>query len=202
MPSDFEILGIERTDDAFKVKRAFRERAEGLHPDVAGNRGLDSHILFIRLNQAYRRLMASLPTASAARGDAPKAPPPSVGAFASPPTASGQISAYKDTAYAFYKRASALYQEVHPSKWAKDLDQLVGTRIPGQEAIGQEVRETVRRLARALPQAYYYFSVVANDYPDSSWAYDAAEKMAIIEKRTGQYRRILESFTRLERPAP
>ena len=47
-----------------------------------------------------------------------------------------------------------------------------------------------------FPKAYYYFSIVVHEYPESDWAFDAREKLGLIEARIGMYRKILESFDR------
>ena len=56
------------------------------------------------------------------------------------------------------------------------------------------MRAKVADLVRLFPKAYYYFSLVDAEHPDSPWAADAREKMAVIERRTPSYKRILESF--------
>ncbi|MBN2536461.1 MAG: hypothetical protein JXB88_26490 [Spirochaetales bacterium] len=52
----------------------------------------------------------------------------------------------------------------------------------------------VQELLDILPQSYYYFSRVLEEYPESSWAYDAQEKMIRIEKLTPVYVQILKSL--------
>ena len=49
-------------------------------------------------------------------------------------------------------------------------------------------------LSKLFPKAYYNFSIVFHEYPESYWAFDAKEKMNIIEERTKLYIKIIESF--------
>lgn len=58
----------------------------------------------------------------------------------------------------------------------------------------EEKRAKVMELIKLFPKAYYYFSIVVHEYPDSPWNADALEKMKLIEDRTRIYMKILESF--------
>ncbi len=43
---------------------------------------------------------------------------------------------------------------------------------------------TLEVLVKELSEAYYYFSLVVNEFPESDWAYDSMKKMKAIEKIT------------------
>ena len=58
----------------------------------------------------------------------------------------------------------------------------------------KETLEKVKELVSLFPKAYYYFSIVVHDYPNSVWVNDSKEKMEAIEKRMKIYKKIIESF--------
>lgn len=198
MIDDFRVLGIEENSDPRAIRSAYRRRAKELHPDLSGGRdSFERHALFVEVNQAYRRLIAG----AKGSGPAPMASPRAGAARSRDGTraASGAASTggmpavHADQAYAFYRNGMRLFSSVHPSKWNED-PRTLSTKIAGDDADQEAVMGRVAELARLLPKAYYYFSVVVHEYPDSVWAADAADKMGTIEERTGLYRRILSSF--------
>ena len=65
---------------------------------------------------------------------------------------------------------------------------------PLEEDEIQKRKAKVMELIKLFPRAYYYFSIVAHEYPNSPWNADALDKMKMIEDRTRIYMKILESF--------
>ena len=180
MISDFQILGIEPTQDISRIKSAFRKKAKEIHPDI-NQAQFNNHINFIILQKAYHRLLDGKPQAL----------PPKVIIVAE---TKNQVEAVKDPAYAFYKAGIKEYLKLHPSSWNKKPKRIF-IAIDAKDI--QELKETekdVRMLLRSLPQAYYYFSVVVNEYPESVWAQDARDKLEFTEQQTIRYRKIIESF--------
>jgi outer membrane protein assembly factor BamD (BamD/ComL family) len=55
-------------------------------------------------------------------------------------------------------------------------------------------REKIQEVAQLFPKAYYYFSLVVMEYPDSPWADDSQNKLRIIDDRSKRYKRILDSL--------
>jgi hypothetical protein len=196
--NDFRILGIAETSDPRLVKEAFRSRAKELHPDHAREGScedpMERHLLFVALTQAYRRVMSSLGDARGPgverRAKAPEAAPKRAQTDTSLGTS---LAPHGDPAYAYYKTAMRFYMAIHPSAWTIDPN-LPSEPRAARGAGEEEMREKVRKLVRLFPKAYYYFSVVATEYPDSPWAADAMDKMKTIERRTASYKRIIESF--------
>jgi hypothetical protein len=184
MISDCKILGIDETRDIAAIKSAFRRRVKELHPDSASaDDPLRNHALFVEVCGAYRRLLGQVPAAPETR-PGPK------------PAAKGNaLVAHADPAYAFYKTGMRHYMRIHPSQWNLDTQRMLNTRIAGNEEDQSIIKARVIELVRLFPQAYYYFGIVAHEYPESEWAFDAREKMAKIEERIGMYRRIIESFS-------
>ncbi len=190
MPSDFELLGLEATEDRSAIRSAYRRRMKELHPDLSG--GDDSfgrHALLVGVNGAYRRLMGR-----AAPGPARSAPPPPESATSEPHTF-GLPVPHADPAYAYYKTAVDCQRRIHPSAWNFEKSGMLAIKISDDDAAQELMRRKVADLVKLFPKAYFYFSVVANEYPDSVWAADAREKMAQIEKMTRRYRKIIESFS-------
>lgn len=185
--TDFQILGIEETDDQAAIKSAFRRRIKEVHPDHSPDEdAFRNHLLFIKINQAYNRLMAR-PGRRAAAATAPARAP------GGSDRAGTALVQSKDPAYAFYKTGMKFFMAIHPSKW-NDESQLQ-VPIKGDTSKEQEeLKLRVKELIKLFPKAYYYLSIVANEYPESIWSADAREKMALIEERTRMYRKIIESF--------
>ncbi|HUW42314.1 MAG TPA: DnaJ domain-containing protein [Rectinemataceae bacterium] len=192
MISDFRILGIAETDDIQAIKSAFRRRAKELHPDVRpAGEALERHDLFVEVCRAYRRL---LDRSSSPSPQSPSPPRKSEKSRAGPQ--GGDLpSRYSDQAYAFYKAGMKHYMMIHPSHWHFAAGEALTTPIAGHEEEQRIIRQKVMDLVKLFPKAYYYFSIVAHEYPDSDWAYDAKRKMSLIEERIGRYRKIIESFS-------
>ena len=154
---DFDLLGIPPTRDRLLVKKAFRTRAKELHPDLAPSQPEDNpierHLRFVALTQAYGRVLSSL--------NGPSRAPP----------AAPLKAARGDPAYALYRKGMDFFMAIHPSAWYS-----IG------EAKDEELSARVRELIRLFPRAYYYFSLVASEFPDSPWTPDARDKIAAIER--------------------
>src|SRR5574344_3042718 len=102
MITDFQILGIEETDDRSAIKRAYRRRAKQLHPDTADNGVIvNIHFLFVEVCKAYSRLMGRAPAMGSASGDAVARP--------AAPTASAGVIKHADPAYAYYKNGITIF---------------------------------------------------------------------------------------------
>ena len=184
MIGDCRILGIEETEDADAIKRAFRKKVKELHPDLAaGEDALRKHELFVQLCEAYKRLLGRERPYSRPRPAAKGAPN------------SGGLVAYSDPAYAFYKAGMSILMKIHPSQWNIDTQRMLNTKIAGSDGDQELIKRKVLDLVGLFPKAYYYFGIVVHEYPESDWAFDAEEKMDRIEERIGRYRRIIESFS-------
>jgi hypothetical protein len=104
------------------------------------------------------------------------------------------LARHADPAYVFYKTGVDYFRRIHPSAWNEKRPALQ-TPIPGDSSREQEeLKKTVAALTRLFPKAYYYFSIVAHEYPESVWSRDARDKMSLIEERTQRYKRIIDSF--------
>ena len=185
MISDFQILGIEEGSDLKAIKSAFRRRAKELHPDLSSDDdALKRYDLFVAVCKAYKRLIGD--PASDAKGKGERG-----GATGD----AHRVAIYSDPAYAFYKAGMKHYMRVHPSQWNLGDGGMLNTKIAGQDEEQEAIRKRVMDLVKLFPKAYYYFSIVVHEYPDSEWAYDAGEKMEKIEERIGMYRNIIASFS-------
>jgi hypothetical protein len=184
MLSDFDLLGIARTDDRDLIRAAYRRRVKETHPDVAADGdAFRNHLLFIQITKAYERLLRS--SRSGSGRTSPRNPPPDSG---------GAMVRHKDPAYAHYKAGMDFFMKIHPSRWKQATQRQLETPIPGDAGDQLRMKEKVMELVRLFPKAYYHFSMVVNEYPESDWAHDARVKMNLIEERTSRYKRIIESF--------
>ena len=86
------------------------------------------------------------------------------------------------------------YMKIHPSQWNPQKNQFDSNKLPMNDEERESRRNTVLELIKLFPKAYYYFSMVAHEYPSSPWTFDSLEKMKMIEDRTRMYIKILESF--------
>ncbi len=181
MPGDFSILGLAETADAGAIRRAFRARAKELHPDLAPpGEALECHLRFAELCAAYGRLKAR----DLGR---PLAAPVHAG--------SGRgLARQPDPAYALYRTGMGFFMRIHPSQWNLDPE-VLNTRIAGHDDEQARIRERLEDLIGLFPRAYYYFGLVAEEYPDSDWAWDSGEKLRRIEDLELRYSRILDSFS-------
>jgi hypothetical protein len=184
MLSDFELLGIPETQDGTVIKNAYRRRVKEIHPDIAGKTDpLKNHLLFIQINHAYKRLLNQTKSNRENRVRVDRAA-----------TTKNAVTVHKDPAYVFYKTGMKYFMQIHPSQWNLETQRRLNTPIPGKEQDQEKIRAKVRELARSFPKAYYYFSMVAHEYPDSLWAADSQAKMTVIEERTLRYKKIIDSF--------
>jgi hypothetical protein len=196
--NDFQLLGMAETRDPRLVKEAFRARAKELHPDIPrdelGADPLKRHLLFIALTGAYRRILSNIEAAPQppCQADSGAQRPPSARA-ARGEEAGTALRPHSDPAYAFYKNAMRYYMAIHPSAW-EPRPSVPSERYADRGAEEEAMRKKVEELVTLFPKAYYYFSVVVTEYPGSPWAADARDKMALIERRTAGYKRILASF--------
>lgn len=191
MISDFQILGIEETDDPAAIKRAYRRRAKQLHPDTADSDIIvNNHFPFVEVCKAYARLMKRAKAGPSDR-DAPAKPVPPA---ASAPVGTAVVK-HTDPAYAYYKNGITIFGKIHPSEWKMKERVAFSTDVALDEADQREAQRKVMNLVALFPKAYYFFSVVVNEYPDSVWASDARDKMTLIEERMVRYKSIIESFS-------
>ena len=201
MISDFQLLGIEETLDIAVIKKAYRARVKQLHPDTTENEKLiNNHFLLVEVCKAYQRLISSAPKNNPARAKrgAPSVP---VSASVAPRAGMSQsgmnraVVKHVDPAYAYYKSGIEIFKKIHPNEWKNEERSVIATEIGTDEKEQREARQRVIDLVSLFPKAYYYFSVVANEYPESVWAADSIEKMSLIEARMVRYKSIIESFT-------
>ncbi|HCM28019.1 MAG: hypothetical protein A2Z99_05485 [Treponema sp. GWB1_62_6] len=188
MVSDYDLLGIKETAGASEIKSAFRKRVKELHPDTTsdGNAG-KNHFLFVEICKAYQRLCGKHPFA----GQEPAVP--ANGTARDGPRFA--VAEYSDPAYAYYRNGIRYFSKIHPSQWNIDSGGTPDTKLSDDDGSQDIIRKKVKDLVSLFPKAYYYFSIVVNEYPDSIWAADSREKTAIIEERMIRYRHIIESFS-------
>lgn len=183
MITDCQILGIQETLDARLIKAAYRKRVKELHPDSAEtSTDVRNHFLFIEVCNAYRRLI---------KREQPEAPATkdTAGNGSTPGSA---IVQHKDPAYIFYKRGTDFFSKIHPSSWNIALSSLSPNKSADKEE--RQTKERVQEVIKLFPKAYYYYSIVVNEYPDSVWSEDSRSKMDVIEDMSKRYKNILESF--------
>jgi len=193
--TDYEILGLPETASLAAVRRAYRKRVKEIHPDVTTEADLlKNHLLFIRINKAYERLLV-------VHGKSDSFAPPADSTVETAKGGAG-LEAYKDPAYAFYKAGMTQFMKIHPSQWSVETRRVLDKPGPPRMEELERIQEKVRNLVRLFPKAYYYFSLVVHEYPHSVWAHDAREKMTRIEEQTLRYRKIIESFTEHAREVP
>ena len=191
MISDFQLLGIEETLDIAIIKKAYRARVKQLHPDTTENEKLiNNHFLLVEVCKAYQRLLSVAPKDAQESGkkDVPRA-------AMNPSMTSQSVAKHSDPAYVYYKSGITIYNKIHPKEWKKEERSVIATEIGTDEKEQREAQQRVIDLVSLFPKAYYYFSVVANEYPESVWVADSIEKMALIEARMIRYKKIIESFS-------
>ena len=193
MKTDCQLLGIVETHDVSTIKSAYRRLAKAVHPDAGTeSQSLRNHLLFIQVTKAYERLIKQLSKADV------KGNP--VGSSQS--TKETGVVPHKDPAYACYKTAINYFSRIHPSYWRMDVKNALQLPSPAREQEFTRIQSKTRQLASLFPKAYYYFSMVVHQYPESIWTQDARDKMRQIEERTPLYERIIESFTEHAKNVP
>jgi hypothetical protein len=184
MISDFQVLGIEETNDIEVIKAAFRKRAKEVHPDNTKEEDqIKNHLLFIKINQAYRRLLGEVAFS-----------PEITHAKVESINSKQDIIKHKDPAYVYYKMGISILNKIHPREWNKDNSLLPTRALKNNEEDRINQLKIVKDLFSQFPRAYHYFSTVVHEYPDSLWVNDAMDKMKTIEDRTKQYIKIIDSF--------
>jgi curved DNA-binding protein CbpA len=210
----YRIIGVSRDASLQEIKNAYRKEVKKYHPDVSAN-DLNDHLRMIQLNRAYyavrKKFTTTNETAQGASTDsagassnkssemsADKSADKSAAVSVStkpvkqPPATNG-IALYKDPGYAYYKLGYKIFSKIHPSQWwiasKNQFD------VWENKKLKKESLAIAHHMYASLPKAYYYFSVVADEYPESMWARDAREKMHTVERMTPLYAKIVESFT-------
>jgi hypothetical protein len=166
--TDRQILGLAGEYTREDLKKAYRRRARLCHPDKNGDT-LNSHLAMIRLNRAYASLLAAVPESSPAAPDTTD-----------------------DEAYRLYRKGITLFQGIHPSRWKSVTRR--GIFDPGAVETQPEAPRIIESLMENMAEAYRCFSRVAGEYDGSPWYEDSLRKMAQIEKMTGRYGKIRESY--------
>jgi len=185
MITDYQILGIHETNNTQVIKEAYRKRAKELHPDSAiDSAKIQNHYIFIEVCKAYQRLIKRTSKALVDNDSRPFVTPNS--------TIEKGLVQHKDQAYIFYKQGMILFNKIHPSSWNESLKSLSSTTSLNIEE--KKTKDRLKDVIKLFPKAYYYFSIVVNEYPASVWSEDAKNKMGIIEERSKRYKAILESF--------
>ena len=185
MISDYSILGIEEKNDISKIKAAFRKRVKELHPDITKDEeSIKNHILYIQVCNAYNRLS---PQTKVNINKVKDYKEEKVN------LTNKDIVQHNDPAYVYYKNGMKYFMEIHPSQWnpKRRYKKIKSIEFDQYQ---EQMKNKVIELAKLFPKAYYNFSIVFHEYPESNWAYDAKVKMNIIEERTKLYMKIIESF--------
>ena len=166
--NDLQVLGIDADYTRDDLKKAFRLKSKQFHPDKNDD-SLNSHLIMIRVNQAYSNLLekAKDPPVAAEPGD-------------------------KDEAYTVYKDGIKKFQDIHPSKW-KQLNK-DGLFNAGAIETDAEAPVIIKSLIDKMAEVYLSFSVIVNEYPQSCWYADSYLKLKEIEKMTIRYVKILKSY--------
>ncbi len=187
MISDFKILGINETNDISLIKEAYHSRVKQLHPDTTDNLNLvNNHFLFVEVCKAYQRLI-SKPSIISEQESKP--------IVNDEQTNIKSVIRHQDPAYVYYKNGIKIFSKIHPSEWKEREKAVIETEIGNDEEHQKEAQKKVMGLVSLFPKAYYYFSVVVNDYPESVWVSDSKDKMKLIEERMLRYKSIIESFS-------
>jgi len=200
MISDYQILGITQTDDISLIKKAYHKRVKDLHPDTSSDEAaVKNHFLFVQVCRAYKRLAEKHKTESSAHTLRKNTENKSFSQKPAGKPKTLSLAAHKDPAYVLYKNGIQIFSSIHPSQWKTAEKSVIATEIGDDEESQKKSKALVIDLVRLFPKAYYYFSLVVNDYPDSPWYADSVEKMNLIEKRMNTYKKIIESFSSWEK---
>jgi len=184
MATDFQVLGIDPTEDAVLIKSAYRKRMKDLHPDSSGKGdSFDRHALLVQVNQSYKRLIGK--EKKIRRNSRVR----------STETENNNLIPHSDPAYVFYKAGLGFFMKIHPSQWDFERSGMLNIKISDSDAEQQVMLQKIRDLVKLFPKAYYYLNIVVNEYPESIWARDAKDKMTLIEERTRRYQKIMDSFS-------
>ena len=187
MISDFKLLGINETNDISIIKKAYRSRIKQLHPDTTDDINLvNNHFLFVEVCKAYQRLISKQTIISEKE---------SIPIINNQHTNIENVVKHQDPAYVYYKNGIKIFSKIHPSEWKEREKAVIATEIGNDEESQKEAQKKVMGLVSLFPKAYYYFSIVVNDYPESVWVSDSKDKLKLIEERMLRYKSIIESFS-------
>lgn len=187
----FNILGIKETSCFREIKSAYKKKVKQYHPDLSidDDNKILNHLKMIQVNRAFFYLKKKLK-----KEPEPEKPLEVNPAHFTEPYKTGMLTKYKDPGYAYYKQGFNLYTKIHPHSWHLPLKKEKFFSTIKRKETNEEVIKIVQGLLDILPKSYYFFSRVLEEYPESSWAYDAREKMIRIEKLTPIYVRIVRSL--------
>ena len=148
------ILGVSESASAEEIKAAYRKLCKAHHPDVRG----EDIARMVAINEAYAALIKDKPTEAE-------------GTETTEAGSASDLSRYKDSAYAYYRRARLLFLEVRNAS-TKEAFELYRS---GGGA-------TLDAFERKVLESMYYFNIVCQEYADSSWYEDSVEKLRLLER--------------------
>ena len=166
--NDLQVLGISGEYTLESLKKAFRLKSKRLHPDKNKD-SLNSHLAMIRVNQAYANLYKMHDDIKEETELSPI-----------------------DNAYSIYKAGIDMFQNIHPSKWKSYSKG--GLFNAGSIETNREAPKIIQTLMDNMAEAYYKFSIIVNEYPQSCWYTDSKAKLKEIEKMTVRYVKIMKSY--------
>ncbi|MBN2440950.1 MAG: DnaJ domain-containing protein [Spirochaetales bacterium] len=172
--NDFSIFNINKKSSLSDLKKSYRFLLKKYHPDLnSGGREYDLKI--ISIINAYQRLLKYFSLQNLSQhGDSPQT----------------NHSGSNDSVYSLYKKGLYYYDKlfsIDPLDWLK----LRRAEIAGKRNESNSVhKDTLIKLDELLfntSRAIYYFSIIVEDYPDSSWTADSRSKINILNRNLKNY---------------
>ena len=186
----YKILGVKKNSTLDQIKKAYREKVRLYHPDLqAGHDAVQNHLRMIQLNRAYDALKRKL--GGGGVGDLRHEE--MTCESAEKRDCGSALVRHKDPAYVYYKQGYTLFSKVHPNSWYWSYrDEMY--REDSKSDFDSRIIASLKQIIEIIPRAYYFFSVVVEDFPSSPWFSDSRIKMHKIERLTPIYNRILNSY--------
>ncbi len=161
------ILGVSETASDEEIKTAYRKLCKAYHPDLRGAdpfgkdeaaRLGDGIARMAAINEAYAALIKTGPKDGGEKVEAVE-------------KSASELTRYKDSAYAYYRRARLLFLQVRN---ASAMEAFELYRSGGSA--------TLDAFERNVLESMYYFNIVCQEYSDSSWCEDSVEKLRLLER--------------------
>jgi curved DNA-binding protein CbpA len=183
--NDFLIFNISMNSTVADLKKSYRLLLKKYHPDLnSGGREYDLKV--ISITNAYQRLLKYLSLNEKSQND-------------NYDSSQNIASANKDSMYSLYKKGLFYYDKllsIDPLDWLKLRRAEIASKRNESNSINKHTLIKLDELLFNTSRAIYYFSIVIEDFPNSSWTADSISKIDFLNRNLKNYMNTKSFFSK------